>query len=65
MKNISFHEEVCVSLSRRVDNKLPGDTASHLIRILNASDRIQDGTADHEAGMTQEEMKKKILKDYL
>ena len=65
IKNVSFHEDVCASLSRRVDNKLPGDTMSHLIRILNAGDRIQDGTGFHEAGMTQEELKKKILKDYL
>ena len=35
------------------------------VRILNAVDCIQDGTGGLEASMAQEELKKKILKEYL
>jgi len=30
IKIISLHEDVCASLYRNVNNKLPGETASHL-----------------------------------
>ena len=32
--------------------------------ILNAVDRIQSGTGGLEAGMTQKELKEKMLKEY-
>jgi len=31
IKNISLHEYICASMYRKVDNKLPSDTASYQI----------------------------------
>jgi len=43
MKNISVLEVMCASLFRKVNNQLPGDTASRLsIKILNEVDYIHD-----------------------
>ena len=43
IKKISVHEDVCLSLFRKVGKKLSGDTASHQSsKILNAVDYIRD-----------------------